>query len=50
MNTELPDAEDAKVPQRTQKETIEVFFVSLASSAYLLRPLRPAVRIPGARA
>jgi len=38
----LPDAEDAKDTQRTQRNFLEgnVFF---ASSAYPLRPLRPVV-------
>jgi hypothetical protein len=40
----IQDAEGAKVTQKSQKNTSEDFWFPFASSAQLLRPLRPAVR------
>jgi hypothetical protein len=48
MKNELPDAEDAKDTQRTQKD-IHLENVFFASSAHPLRPLRPAVGFQGFR-
>src|SRR5438105_845794 len=42
---EQPDAEGAKVTQRTQKETKKIWLF-LCVLCVLLRPLRPAVRLP----